>query len=225
MEAGITSIQRRPYLGWTATLAASWTLAGGVAGGVLITVLLLAGRLHPDGVLIFAGALAALGGIFGIVHGAVLGWLGRPPNEVGRLHWQERLLACGAAVAAFTVAVLLSVWFAMSAVVARNGSASGWFALAAASFVALGIFWSATMLGWHALENAYRRWPDNRLGSLLVVGAFVVLVAAFVGLRPAIPGTGLQLSMSASIALAALASLWIATPAIIVALRLMHHRS
>jgi hypothetical protein len=35
-----------------ATVAASWSLAGGIAGGMLATGFVVAGRLHPDGAII-----------------------------------------------------------------------------------------------------------------------------------------------------------------------------
>ena len=42
-----------------------------------------------------------------------------------------------AAAAAFTLAVLIALWLAMSAVVARNGNVPAWFALAAAGVLLL----------------------------------------------------------------------------------------
>jgi hypothetical protein len=212
-----------PLLSWSAQVAAAWAVAGGAAGGVLVAALLLAGRMHPDGSATLAMLLATVGGVLGLVHGAVLGYLGRHAGAKGKEEVQprlrDRIFAAAFASSALVAAVAIAVWIAMSAVLARSGSTWGWFALAAGGALTLAIAVWATLLGWESLETAYEEWPEHRLGALLLGGTFALLSAVLLALRPAIPGTEVQLAPIGWIAVAALATIWIATPAIAVALR------
>lgn len=200
-----------------ATVAASWSLAGGIAGGMLAAGFAAAGRLHPDGAIIITLVLAGMGSVLGIVHGAVLGHLARARSDP--YTWPETTIGLVAAVAGLVVANVLSQWLVLAALLARAGSRSGWIYLAVLIPLCLGIVAWATFLGWHKLETAYARWPEHRIGSWLVGGAFLLVSAVFLVLRPAIPGTELQLSWWATLVLAGVATLWIAAPAVIAALR------
>lgn len=205
-----------------ATMAACWSLAGGLAGGLLIVGLILTGRLHPDALI--AVMMAALGSLFGAVHGVVLAHLGRPLLAGRSRGWREWAITLLVVAAAFVLAIAATLWLSMSAVAARAGSPSTWVILAAGIAVCLGVFVWATVLGWRALESAYARWPDHWLGSWLVFGVFMLLTGSMLLLRPVLPGTGLQITPLGAIALAAVATLWIALPAIVVALSLAHRR-
>jgi hypothetical protein len=205
-----------------ATMAASWSLAGGLAGGLLIVGLILIGRIHPDGLV--AVVMAVLGSVFGAMHGAVLGHLGRSVGAESGRRWREWAIAALAAAGALMVAVSAALWLSMSAVAIRAGSPSSWIILTGSGVVCLGVFLWATVLGWRALESAFARWPDHWLGSWLVFGVFMLLVGTLLLLRPALPGTGLQLTALAAVVVAALATLWIALPAIVMTLRLTHRR-
>lgn len=211
---------RWPQLRSMTTVAASWSLAGGVAGGVVASGLVLSGRLHPDGALILTVIFAAIGSGLGIVHGAVLGHLGRR-RGVGYA-WGEITIGGLAAVAALVAANVLSHWLVLGSLLARSGSSTGWAVVALVMPLCLGILAWATLLGWHTFEVAFIRWPEHRLGGWLVAGSFAVIALVFLTLRPAIPGTRLQLSWWATLGLSAMAALWIAVPAIVAGLRLMH---
>lgn len=204
-----------------AMLVASWTLAAGLAAGTLIAGFVAAGLLHPDGVI--AVGVALLGSAFGAVHGVVLGRLGRAPGP-GSGGWRDGLASGLAAVVAAPAAATGSLWLEVSAATAGAGSGLGWAGLIVGGLLSLGIFAWATILGWRAFERAYARWPDHRLGGLLVGGAFVLLAGAFLLLRPVLPGTALQVSPLGGIVLAALATLWVALPAVVIALRVAHSR-
>lgn len=210
-----------PHLGSMITVAASWSLAGGVAGGVLASGFIISGRMHPDGALVITAALAAIGSLLGIVHGAILGHLGRSADD--HHVWSDIVLGGLAALAGLVVANLLSLLLVLGSLLARAGITTGWVALFLLAPVCLGVLLWATVLGWHTLETAYMRWPEHRLGGWLVAGAFAVIAFVFLTLRPAIPGTRLQLSWWATLVLAATATLWIAAPAVVATLRLMHH--
>jgi hypothetical protein len=216
--------QPAPRITWRPRVAAAWTLAGGTAGGVFVAGLVLAGRMHPESALIVAALLAVVGSVLGCVHGAVLGRLGHPPPDPGATPWTERALAVGIIGAAAALALVLSLFLVMGAVLGRSGSLAGWATLAIAGAFATAAFLRATLMGWHALEHAYARWPDNRLGTLLVTGAFLVISAALLAVRPALPGTSARITVTGAVIIAALATLWLAAPVVIVVLRLTHHR-
>jgi hypothetical protein len=208
-----------PHLGWKGTLAAAWALAGGIAGGGFVAGLLLTGGLHPEAALLMTAIFGLLGSALGCVHGAVLAHIGRPEADPNTT-WLERVLTVAATVAAAGLALLLGVWLTMSAVLARAGNGAGWLALLfGAALAAAALLW-ATWLGWHALERAFARWPRRRLGVMLVVGAFVIISGALLVTRPIIPGTQLKTRFVVTIAVAALTTVWLATPGVIFALRL-----
>lgn len=206
-----------------ALLAGSWTLAGGLAAGLIVGGFVATGRIHPD--ILVAVVMAGLGGMLGAVHGAVLGHLGGSAHAGMRGRLAAWALSAVSVAGATVVAVIGSVGLAMSAATARMGSVSGWAMLVAGSLAAGACIVWATVLGWRALESAYMRWPDHRLGSWLALGVFAVLAVVFALLRPVLPGTGLSLSPVGGIVLAGLATLWVALPAIILALPLAHRRA
>jgi hypothetical protein len=215
-------VAHETHVGWTATVAASWTLAGGVAGGVLVSVFVLASRIHPEAVVPLALLMASLGAILGTVHGTVLGHLGRPPAGTYVLTRTDRLLALGLVLLAFPLALLLAQWLAMAAVLLLAGSIWGWpTVLGSSALAAAALIWASTV-GWRTLETALHRWPDHRLGGWLVLGSFAVLLVVFLALEPTLPGTELRLNRGGWVVLAGLATLWVAAPAIILALRLTH---
>jgi hypothetical protein len=215
-----------PWPGRTAVTAASWSLAGGLAGGLLVAAFVSAGRLHPD--VLVAAVVALLFGSFGAVHGAVLAHLGRPAEDrIGtswhsRRRWSRRALAVLATILSVGVAAMASVGLVMNAALARAGSRLGAALVIAGVVVCAGVILWATVLGWRALERAYARWPDHRLGTWLGVGVFAVLAATFVLLQPALPGMGFSVSPAGGLLLAALATVWVALPAIVIALSLSH---
>jgi hypothetical protein len=206
-----------PRFTWSASLAAAWAAAGGTAGGALIAVLLLAGRMHSGGSATSALLLSLIGGCLGLIHGAMLGRLssaGEPPSG-----YATRAVGVGAGVAALLVAAALSLWLAASAVLARSGRLWGWVALLAGAAVAIALAVLATRLGWIALGRAWGEWQERRLGTLLVAGAFAVLATVLLVLEPALPGVRGSLTTLGWLIVAALATLWVATPLVVVTLR------
>jgi hypothetical protein len=204
-----------------ATVAASWALAGGTAGGLLVAGFVMAGRLHPDSAMIVTAVLASLGGVLGTLHGAVLGHIARA--RILPYTWPELTVGVLATGGGIVLANVLSQWLVLGSLLARAGNRTGWAFLATLVPVCFGVLLWATILGWHKLGAAYTRWPDHRLGTWLVAGVFVLISTVFVTLRPAVPGTELQLSWWATLLLAAVATLWIAAPAVIAGLRYRHH--
>jgi hypothetical protein len=225
MEAGIrvrdesTALEQSlpTRLAWSASLAAVWAAAGGTAGGALIALLLLVGRMHSGGSATSALLLSLIGGCLGLIHGAMLGRLssaGEPPSG-----FAARAMSVGAGIAALLVAAALSLWLAASAVLARSGRLGGWVALLAGAAVAVALAALATHYGWIAFGRAWGEWQERRLGTLLVAGAFAVLATVLLVLEPALPGVRGSLTTLGWLIVAALATLWIATPLVVLTLR------
>jgi hypothetical protein len=208
-----------PTLHWIASITVSWALAGGAATGVLIGGLVVTSRLHSMGMIALVVIIALFGSLLGTIHGAVLGYLGRP-NTYSHLSWQRWLQVAAFATGACILAVVFAVWLVVSAMASVAGQVSAMFGLALSTLIAFGFFAWATLIGWRALETAYQRWPEKRLGTRLVIGSAVVLLGFMLMLRGSIPGTEIRLSAGAAIVLTAIAALWLVSPAVIVALRL-----
>jgi hypothetical protein len=211
-------------VGRTPALSTSWTLAGAMAAGGFVVVLLLAGRLHPDALAITTGLLVSVGAWLGLVHGFVLGILGRPEREPPP-RVREIVLAGFGAAAAWCTGMIGSLWLGMSTVVALSGRPLGWIGLLSGAAATTLILLVASVLGWRALSTAFTRWPNHGLGSWLVVGTFIVLTASLLAVRPALPGTHVQLTVAGTLIAAALATLWLALPAIALLLSFVPRRA
>ncbi len=96
--SGLVAIQRPRNLGGIVNMAVSWSLAGGVAAGALISVLVITARLHSMGLITVAVIVAIFGSILGSVHGMLLGHIGRE-DASSHLKWRSWALVVAAAVA------------------------------------------------------------------------------------------------------------------------------
>jgi hypothetical protein len=180
----------------------------------------LAGRLSGNALLMTAGALYVLGALLGFAHGAVLGFLGRPQemtwrDAVGRLG-----LAALYAIPAVTVGFIAAGWIAMTSValyldrpLPLVGAAIGW--LVGAALVA-----AAARYGVRALGNAYARWPERRLGTVLTAATFGALLVLLLADRPMLWGLPLRVTDVGAVLLAAVGAFWIGGPAVTLALYL-----
>ena len=204
--------------GRTAVLSA---MAGGVAlGGVLVANLTLEGRLSGHALFMNATALFVVGAALGLVHGLVLGFVGRPAGVPARRALGDLPRAGLYAVPGLAVSWLASVWVAMSLIAAYTGKtaalvgvALGWLAVAA-------ILVAAAVHGLRALVNAYARWPERRAGTVLVAATFAALLVIFLADRPELWGQRIRLTETGAVLLAAVLTVWVAGPLVTVALRL-----
>ena len=201
-------------------LVLSWALAGGIiAGGFFVAALTLSDRVSSNflgGVvlILFVGGSAA-----GCVHGALLSYLGRPTG-LTRKAW-ARALGLGAFWLLPTIVVggLAASWIGLTAAGLASerpavlaGVVVGWMLGAAACL------WAA-IEGWRAIFRAMERWPELRIGTVLVLVTFAVLCTAFLATRPAIWFTEVRVQGVSAVVLALGASVWIATPVVIALLR------
>jgi hypothetical protein len=208
-------------VGLTGRVVVSWTVAGAVAvGGFLVAGMTLAGKLSGSGLLLAAGALYILGALLGYIHGAALAFFGRPAHETPREAVGRIGMATLYAVPALIVGFLAAGWIAMTSVAVYlgkvaplAGAAVGWFAGAVLLLV-------AAVSGWQALENAYARWPERRLGTALVAATFTALLVLFLADRPELWGLRLRVTEVGAVLLAAVGAFWLAGPAVTLALML-----
>jgi len=197
-------------------------MGGGVAlGGVLVAAMTMSGRLSGHALFMNATVLFVAGAVLGLLHGAVLGYLGRPFGTSPRAALRDLALAGLYAVPGLAIAWLAAVWVAMTLIAgytgrigARIGSGLGW--IASATILA-----SAGVHAWRALRNAYARWQERQVGTLVVAGSFAALLVTFLADRPEIWGTHVRFTETGAVLLAAALAVWVAGPLVTVALGLL----
>jgi hypothetical protein len=208
-------------VGLTGRVLVSWTVAGGLLlGGFLLAGMTLAGRLSANALLMTAGLLYVAGAVLGFTHGALLGFFGRPADMTAKQAFGKIGMAALYAVPAMTVGFLAAGWIAMTVLaiyldrtLPLVGVGFGW--LVGAVLVA-----TAAVYGVKALKNAYARWEDRRLGTLLVAATFASLLVLFLADRPELWGTRFVVTEVGAVLMAAIGALWIAGPFVTLALYL-----
>lgn len=208
-------------IGLTGRVAVTWFMAGGLLlGGVLVALMTLSGRLSGHGIFMTATGLFVIGGLLGALHGAVLGLLGRPAD----MPRHEALGALGRsllyAVPGATVAWLLTVWIAMSAVASYLGRIAPMVLVGLAWLAGFAVLAAAGTYGVSALKNAYARWPQRQLGTVLVAGSFASLLLVFLAEQPRIWLLPFRVTEVGAVLAAALLSIWVVGPLVTMALRL-----
>lgn len=196
-------------------------MAGGVAvGGVLVAAMTLAGRLSGNAIFATATALFLVGALLGLVHGAVLGFFGRPAGVSPRQAGHDLGRAALYIVPGLAVSWLASIWVSMTLVAFYTGrigplvgAAIGW--LAAGAILA-----AAAVQAIRALRNAYARWPERRAGTVLAAASFAALLILFVSDRPEIWGIRLRVTEVGAVLAASLLTIWVAGPLVTLSLRL-----
>jgi len=196
-------------------------VAGGILlGGFLVAGMTLAGQLSGNALLLTSGALYILGAALGLIHGGVLGFLGR--GELSRREALQRLgMSALYAVPVLAVGFIVTGWIAMTMislylnkVFAYVGAGIGW--LVGAVLVV-----AAARYGWRALRNAYAAWEHATAGTALVSASFAALLLVFLAERPVLWGLHFRVTEVGAVLLALFATFWIAVPAVAVALNLI----
>lgn len=211
----------RRGIGRTGKVAVSWSVAGGIAlGGFLVAGMTLAGRLSGNALLLTSSGLFLIGALLGFVHGAVLGFLGRPADETRKQALAGLGLAVLYDIPALLVGLIVSGWIAMSVVAAYIGRIAPTIGVAVAWLIGAVLVLVAAVQGAKALRGAYARWPEAqaRLGTVLVAGLFAALLVLFLADRPVIWGLEMRVTEVGAVLLAAAATLWLAGPMVTLAL-------
>jgi hypothetical protein len=206
--------------GW---IAITWTAAGGfLLGGFLVAAMTLAGKLSGSGLLLMSGGLFMVGALLGYVHGAALGFFGRPEGMTGRQAVSALLLAAIYAVPTMAIGVVVSGWISMTVVSLYTGKLAPLALTGVAWLIGAVLVAAAVARGWTGLRNAYARWPERRMGTLLVAGSFAALLITFVAERPVLWGVQLRVTEVGAVLLAVFATIWLAGPIVTLALHAVH---
>jgi hypothetical protein len=200
----------------------AWSAAGGIGlGGLLVALMTLGGRLSGFGLFMTASGLFLVGAVIGLVHAFALGYFGRPAGTSPREAAGDLARGAVYALVALPFAWIVAMWIALSMpavymarLPALVGVGLGW--AAGTTVVAM-----AAVAGWRMLRNAYARWPERRLGTVLVGATFASLLVLFLMDRPEIWGLHLRVTETGAVLLAAMATLWLGGPMITLALQLV----
>lgn len=209
-------------IGLPGRVAVAWSAAGGVlVGGFLVAAMTLTGQLSGHALLLTCTGLFVVGAVLGFVHGAVLGWMGRPAGASRKSSLAGLALAAAYAIPALLVAWLVAGWIGMTSIALYAGKTAAIVGCGIAWFVGLGAVAVAGENGWKALRNAYAGWSNARVGTLIVAALFGGLLAVFLAEQPRIWGLSLRLTPVGAVLAALAATLWLAGPMVTVSLGLL----
>lgn len=206
-------------------IVVSWPLAGGlVAGGFLVAATTFAGQVSSSTVPQWTTLLFGLGAAAGLAHGGLLAYLGRDPARTRVDLLGTLFCALVWLVPGLLLSWVAALWIALTSAAVQGSNLwtfrTAWIALAWC-FGAIVCAWAA----WSGLRGgavALRRWPDVRAASLVMSAVFAILLTTFLSAPPEIWFTELRVTTTGAVILAFGASVWIALPVMIAALRLTH---
>jgi hypothetical protein len=209
-------------LGSPGRMAVAWAVAGGIlVGGFLVAAMTLTGQLSGHALLLTCTGLFVVGATLGFLHGAVLGWLGRPSEMTRRSALGALAMSVVYTVPALLVAWLVAGWIGMTSVALYAGRVPGLVGCGVAWMIGLGLLVVAAEQGWVALRGAYAGWRNARVSTLLVAALFGGLLAVFLAEQPELWGLRLRVTPVGAVLLALGATLWLAGPTVTVALSLL----
>ena len=209
-------------IGLPGRVAVAWSAAGGIlVGGFLVAAMTLMGQLSGHALLLTCTGLFVVGAVLGFIHGAVLGWMGRPEGTSRGATVGALAMAAAYAIPALLVSWLIAGWIGMTSVALYAGRTAAIVGCGVAWLVGIGLVALAGELGWSALRNAYRGWSNARVATLIVVALFGGLLAAFLAEQPRIWGLELRFTPVGAVLLALAATLWLAGPMVTVSLGLL----
>jgi len=205
-----------------AAVAISWSLAGGMLlGGASVVWMILTNRMSGHLLLLASATLFAIGAVIGLVHGGILGVVGRPEGTSPRQALGAMVHGLLYLVPALLLGWLIAGWVAAMPIalagdhiVAAVISALAWVGMAATVYF-------AGSTGLHALALAYRRWPDRVPGTVMVGATLAALLVAFAIEPPTIWFTDIRLKMPGAVLLALGATFWFYGPIITVSLSVL----
>lgn len=217
---------RLPTIGFTGRVAVVWTVASGIlVGGLWTALLLLAHRASASSFLPMTSILCMAGAALGFLHGALLGYVGRPAGVDTRDAARSLALAVVWAIPGFLLAWGMALWISMTGAAMTLGRSSLIATVAVGWLVGVGMCCWAAAEGYRAVRNACRRWADYRLGTGILLSTFAVLALSFAIVRPEIWGTDIRVTRVGAVLLALGATIWIAGPLVIIALHFFHRRA
>lgn len=204
-------------------VALAWALAGGVtAGGLLVVAMAISGPPRVGASPTAAITLFGLGMLAGVVHGGALGYLARDLSRPRSEALMSLALALAVLVLITPLAWLITLYIALSPTFLADGAVLRTAAVGLAWLAGMAICGWAAWEGWRGFGRAFVRWPERREGALILAGVLAILMLQFFMDRPLIWGTDLQVKRPGAVILAFGATIWIALPAVLVGLHLIH---
>ncbi len=205
-----------------AAVAISWSLAGGmILGGATVVALILTNQMSGHLLLMASATLFAIGAVLGMVHGVILGIVGRPEGTTPRQAWSAMVHGLLYLVPALLLGWLIAGWVAAMPIALNGGHVV---AAVISAFAWVGMIltvYFAGSTGLHALSLAYRRWPERVPGTVMVGATLAALVVAFAVEPPTIWFTDIRLTMPGALVLALAATFWFYGPIITFALSVL----
>ena len=209
-------------IGLPGKVAVAWSAAGGIlVGGFLVAAMTLTGQLSGHALLLTSTGLFVVGAVLGFIHGAVLGWMGRPKAMSRKAAVGGLALAAAYAIPALLVSWLIAGWIGMTSVALYAGKTAPLIGAGIAWLVGFSLVALAGENGYKALRNAYTGWSNARVATLIVAALFGGLLAVFLADQPTIWGLELRFTPVGAVLLALAATLWLAGPMVTVSLGLL----
>ena len=178
-------------------------------------------RMSGHLLLLASATLFALGAVLGMVHGVILGVVGRPEGTTPRQAWSAMVHGLLYLVPALLLGWLIAGWVAAMPIALNGGHVV---AAVISAFAWVGMIltvYFAGSTGLHALSLAYRRWPERVPGTVMVGATLAALIVAFAVEPPTIWFTDIRLTMPGALVLALAATFWFYGPIITFALSVM----
>lgn len=212
-------------LGVEGRLVIAFTMTGGmIVSGLLVASATISGHMSPNGALSTTCLLFAAGTVLGWLHAVLLGYAGRPEGETCGDAVRNILFGGVCSLPALLVALLAAAGIALSGIVVRSG---GLLAIVAATFcwvTGLAICLWAASVTLEAYRNALVRYPEARLGSVLLGVLLFVLLVLFERTHPEIWGTNYRVTPIGAAILALGVTVWIGAPLLLPLLHVVYKR-
>jgi len=188
--------------------------SGILSGGVLLAVLTLLDEASAFGLFLTSTALFLGGALFGFVHGAVLGWMGRDESMDGAEARHSIGLGLMYVIPGLGLAWVTSSLISQTVAARFTGNVLSLVGVYVAWAVGAVICLWALRTGVTALRNGFRRWEDTVVGTTLVLLTFVALLGLFLIDLPELWGTQLRVGTVGAVLLAGFATTWLSGPAV-----------
>ena len=201
----------------------SWTLATSVlTGGFVLLLLMSSNRMSPSHMFPVGPSFFVVGAIVGMLHGGLLAYLGRRLDRSRGEGVRVGLIGAALAVVCLVPTAVVAMWIALASHTRVSGGFLANAMVLMAMLVGLALCLWAMVDGWRALRNVVRRWPESRVGAPLLLAILAVAATTFLLQRPEIWWTDIRVTGAGAIILAVGATVWIASPVVVLFLHVVH---
>lgn len=201
------------------------TMAGGLVGGG--GVVALVGYLRPESTHLLLGVvppLFGLGVLAGFFHGAALAYLGRPLGCSAHSYWSMVRQGALWSIPGVAVAALIAFWTAYTTTLTGAGRPLWLVAVVVGWLTGAAVCVWASIEASRALLNVLRRWPEQRIGLVLLAVTFGIFLYWLTNLDVRMRGLEFRLAPVAAAPVALALTLWLAAPVETLLLHVIHRR-